>query len=74
MVCVYVECDGSVCIFKSSATNEELPVDKSEKHLHPSDKCWVNFVEIIHDCQPRSVNLKLNFTTHSGYNKLYLQV
>ena len=72
--CVYVTCNKYICIFKSPTTNKELPVVTPNNILHSDDKCLVNFVEIIHDCIPRFVDLKLSFTTHEGDTNLYLQV
>ena len=72
--CVHASCnDDDVCIFLSE-TNTELQVSMPNDLLHSRDNCLVNYVEIIHDCMPRSVNLTLKFTSYSGDDKLYLQV
>ena len=73
--CVHASCnDGNVCIFLSE-TNIELQVSTPNNPLHSSDKCTVNYVEIIHDCMPRSVDLTLKFTdTSYSEDNLYLQV
>ena len=70
--CVYVECDHNTCIFKSPVTNNELPIATSSNVLYSDNHCKVNFVEIIHDCIPRRVDLKLQFASYG--NKVYLQV
>ena len=73
--CVYVTChDNDMCIFTSSENGTELQVSMPTNPLHSSDNCMVNFVEIIHDCKPRCVNLILKFIPHSGDDMLYLQV
>ena len=73
--CVYVTCyDNNTCIFQLSTTNKELPVVTPNNMLHSNDNCVVNFVEIIHDCIPRLVDLELSFTAHEGDTNLYLQV
>ena len=73
VICVYVECDHNVCIFKSVLTNNLLPIAVSSSMLHSDDSCRANFVEIIHDCMPRRVDLDLIFASN-GNNELYLQV
>ena len=73
--CVHVSCnDMDVCIFALSEDGTELQVSMNSNPLQSSDKCMVNFVEIIHDCMPRSVDLTLKFTSYPGDDKLYLQV
>ena len=72
---VYASCGNDhICSFISSRYNVELAVTKVDNQaLYSSSNCVVNFVEIIRDCIPRHVDLKLNFTSYSD-NKLYLQV
>ena len=41
--------------------------------LDSNSNCVVNFVEILHDCIPRRVDLNLFFKSHSDH-KLYLKV
>ena len=41
--------------------------------MDSDSNCVVNFVEIIHDCVPRSVDLDLTFASH-GTDNLYLEV
>ena len=73
--CVYVTCnDNNICIFKSLKDGSELQVSSPVNPLHSSDKCVVNYVDVIHDCMPRRVDLTLKFTSYAGDNKLYLQV
>ena len=74
--CVNVTCDENhVCIFESSITkNKELPVVTKDNMLHSDDNCVVNFVDIIHYCAPKRVDLELSFTTRVGDTNLYLQV
>ena len=76
--CVYVSCnDNDVCIFMSTSLetpSSELQVSMPTNPLHSSDNCVVNYVEIIHDCMPRRVELTLKFTSYLGNDNLYLQV
>ena len=73
--CVYVSChDNDMCIFISPEDGNELQVSMPFNPLQSDDKCVVNFVEIIHDCKPRRVDLILNFTSYPGDDNLYLQV
>ena len=41
--------------------------------MDSDSNCVVNFVEIIHDCVPRLVDLDLTFASH-GTDNLYLEV
>ena len=73
--CVIVKCDqNNVCLFRSSQTNKELPIATSSNMLYSNSHCKVNYVEVIHDCIPRRVDLQLHFTLHEEDTKLYLQV
>ena len=73
--CVYVSCqDNDVCIFTSPEDGRQLQVSTPYNPLHSTDNCMVNYVEIIHDCMPRSVDLTLKFTSYPGDDNLYLQV
>ena len=74
MSAVYAVCGNDhICSFNSSKYNVELAVTKTDNQLlHSDSNCVVNYVEIIRDCIPRCVDLKLNFTSHS--DKVYLQV
>ena len=73
--CVYVSChDNDMCIFTSPEDGSKLQVSMQINPLNSSDNCMVNYVEIIHDCKPRRVDLILNFISYPGDNKLYLQV
>ena len=75
--CVYVSChhdDNDMCIFTSPEDGNELQVSMSYNPLQSSDNCVVNYVEMIHDCKPRRVDLILNFTSYPGNDNLYLQV
>lgn len=73
--CVYVSCGkNNMCSFKSSTTRIELSIATTNKTLHSDDNCVVNFVEIIHDCIPRRVDLNLSFTSRTRDTNLYLQV
>ena len=73
--CVYVSCkDIDMCNFTSPETGAELPVSPPFNYLRSRDSCMVNYVEIIHDCMPRLIDLTLDFISHSGDDKLYLQV
>ena len=64
------------CALKSTVTDTELIVTKllGNEPLKSNSKCVVNFVEIIHDCIPRRVPLKLFFESHYLDRKLYLKV
>ena len=72
---VYAVCgDDDLCVLNSTETNTELAVAAKWNHLLDSDdNCVVNFVEIIHDCMPRRVDLSLSFTSHATHS-LYLMV
>jgi len=71
--CVYIICDQSnACIFKSTVTHNELPIATTSNPLPTTSICYVNYVEIIHDCVPRRIQMILNFTSHD--NSVYLQV
>ena len=73
--CVYVAChDNDMCIFISPEGGTELQVSMPDNPLYSNDKCVVNFVEMIHDCKPRRVDLTLKFTSYPGDDRLYLQV
>ena len=73
--CVNVSCnDIDMCNFTSPETGIELPVSTQFNYLHSTESCMVNYVEIIHDCMPRLIDLTLVFISHSGDDKLYLQV
>ena len=72
---VYAVCGNeNLCTLNSTATNAELPIAISWKSLSSYTNCVVNFVEIIHDCMPRRVDLNLTFTSHVTQNQLYLRV
>lgn len=73
---VYADCGAdNYCTLNSTATNSELAITKIQHNepLNSNSNCTVNHVEIIHDCIPRCVDLRLSFTSYSD-NKLYLQV
>ena len=73
--CVHISClADNMCIFISPETNTELQIPMPTNTLHSSDKCVVNFVEMIHDCMPRNVSLTLKFTSYPGDDRLYLEV
>ena len=73
--CVYVTCnDNNLCTFMAPKTNTKLPVSAPTNPLSSSDKCVVNYVEMIHDCMPRRVDVTLKFTSYPADNRLYLQV
>ena len=73
--CVYLSCNEvDMCNFMSPETDDELQVSTPNNTLRSSDNCMVNYVEIIHDCMPRLIDLTLVFTSHSKDDKLYLQV
>lgn len=58
----------------SISENIELPVEKLNGKVLLSDgsDCEVNFVEIIHDCIPRYVDLKFRFVPHVIDTKHYI--
>jgi len=71
---VYAVCgNNNFCILNSTVTSTELPIATTNNPLPSSSNCVVNFVEIIHDCMPRRVDLDLSFTSHAT-DKLYLEV
>lgn len=73
---VYAVCEeDKYCILNSTATKTELPIAilNNSILLSPGSNCVVNFVEILHDCKPRRVDLKFSFTSHATH-KLYLKV
>ena len=73
--CVYISChDNDICIFTSPEDGDELQISSPVNPLQSSDECVVNFVDVIHDCMPRRVDLNLKFTSNPGDNRLYLQV
>ena len=73
--CVYLSCNEvDMCNFMSVQSDYELQVSMPNNPLHSDDNCMVNYVEIIHDCMPRLIDLTLVFTSHSGDDNLYLQV
>ena len=63
-----------MCIFTSPEDGAELQVSSPYNPMDSSDNCTVNFVDVIHDCVPRRVDLTLKFTSYAGNDKLYLQV
>ena len=75
---VYGECGrfDIHCGLKSTVTENELRVTKSlgNEPLNYNSHCVVNFVEIIHDCIPRRVPLKLYFKSGFFGQNLYLKV
>ena len=61
---VYAVCGkNDFCTLNSTATKAELPIVKTLYNipLNADSDCKVNFVEIIHDCLPRCVDLKFIF-------------
>ena len=60
----------------SVAQKGEVPVVKSDGHipLNADSGCEVNFVEIIHDCIPRRVDLMFIFEKSNEKDRLYLKV
>ena len=72
---VYAVCGrDNVCTLNSTATHTELPIAVLQWNEIDSDSnCTVNYVEIIHDCVPRLVDLDLTFASHET-DKLYLEV
>ena len=71
---VYAVCgNDDLYVLNSSETNAELPVAAKWNLLDSDDNCVVNFVEIMHDCMPRCVDLSLSFTSQATHN-LYLMV
>ena len=72
---IYADCSSNnLCFLSSTATHTELPIAVSQWNKIDSDSnCVVNFVEIIHDCVPRLVELDLIFASH-GTDNLYLKV
>lgn len=73
---VYAVCSrNAYCVLCSTITSTELLIKKTNNNvpLNADSDCVVNFVEIIHDCIPRCVNLKLWFASY-GTDNLYLQV
>ena len=78
---VHTDCTANgFCTLISTAAKAELPIEKSLYNipLNTESGCEVNFVEIIHDCIPRCVDLKFVFESHDSYSTdylyLYLQV
>ena len=74
---VYAFCgNNEFCALKSTATKTELPIEKSYHNipLNAESDCVVNFVEIIHDCVPRRVDLKFIFKSPTESDNLYLKV
>lgn len=76
---VYAVCgvDGidDICTLNSPETKTELAITKlNSLPLEDNDGCKINFVDVIHDCKPRRVYLKLSLVSYSGDYKLYLQV
>ena len=74
---VHAVCEtGDYCDLMSPTTNAQLPIEKT-KDMIPLDAesdCRVNFVEIIHDCLPRSVGVKLRFKRKDDSDRVHLQV
>ena len=72
---VYTVCrNDNLCTLNSPQSPTELPIALSQwKKIDSDSNCVVNFVEIIHDCMPRLVDLDLSFTSH-GTDNLYLEV
>ena len=72
---VYAVCGrDDFCTLNSTATHTELPIAVSQwNQMNYDSNCTVNYVEIIHDCVPRLVDLDLTFASH-GTDKLYLEV
>ena len=74
---VYAVCETSdYCDLISPITNTQLPIEKT-KTMMPLDAeshCRVDIVEIIHDCLPRSVDVKLRFESKNESDCVYLQV
>lgn len=66
-----------MCTLNSSLTKFERPFAKvnnlHDEPMSSNSNCVVNFVEVLHDCMPRCIDLKITFKSHSD-NKLYLQV
>ena len=74
---VYAFCsrNNEYCLLISTATSTQLPIEKTSNNIAlPADSdCVVNFVEIIHDCLPRCVDIKLRLGSYEA-KYLYLQV
>ena len=73
---VYAGCaENDICSLISTAKKAEVPIEKSLYNipLNAESGCEVNFVEIIHDCIPRCVDLKFIFDSQST-EYLYLKV
>ena len=74
---VYAVCsrNNEYCLLSSMATSTQLPIETTNNNiaLANGSDCVVNFVEIIHDCLPRCVDMKLRFRSYET-NYLYLQV
>ena len=73
---MYAVCGGdNICTLNSTVTNTERAVvtKLNNEPLKSYSNCKVNFVEIIHDCIPRRVPLKLFFKSHPDHN-VYLKV
>ena len=78
VICVHVVCDhNNLCIFKSSTKDtedRELSIAGSGNRLRSDSDCSVHYVEILHGCTSRQVDMNLKFTSYVGDNNLYLQV
>jgi len=71
---VYAACGlNKHCMLNATVTNTSLPIATLSNPLHSDINCVVNFVEIIHDCMPRCVDLNLDFIAYPD-GKLHLQV
>lgn len=74
---IYAVCGiNDYCVLYSTAgKNTQLPIEKSENKipLNAESECVVNYVEIIHDCIPRHVDVNFSFISH-GHDRLYLRV
>ena len=75
---VYADCrsNSNICTLISVSQKKEVPIVKSNGHipLNADSGCEVNFVEIIHDCIPRRVDLMFIIEKSNTKDKLYLKV
>ena len=76
---IYAVCGtNDYCVLYSMTAGKnytQLPIEKSENKipLNAESECVVNYVEIIHDCIPRRVDVNFSFISH-GHDHLYLRV
>ncbi|XP_065910449.1 uncharacterized protein [Dysidea avara] len=70
---VYLTCrENGICSFNLVKNNMEQPLATQSNDLTADTNCTINYVEIIHDCEPRRAPLELQIVPQD--RKLYLKV